>query len=150
MGHVIPASIIVAATICIIYAMRVWQVGMVSRRRQQDERDARLLGYAASTSNAFLVRVASLEEKVFERLGTLQEKVFMLKGMEPHHLDPKTWMPGGMSREVYEMAQEAFEQPTPPTPTDLSSEAAEHRRRLELDRAEWEAMGKATASDPLG
>jgi hypothetical protein len=138
MGYVSLAAVcVLAASLVAIYLARVWQIEMVSRRRAQAEHDTRLLSYAASTSNAFLVRV-----------GALEERFLIHAGVHPHHIDPKKWMPGGMSREVWELAQKA--EKVPASPTEIEADGDEYRRRLEQDRLEWEAIGKQPASDPLG
>ncbi len=69
---------------------------------------------------------------------TLTERVLMLKGLQPHHIDPETYMPGGMSREVYE--QMKADAPAPAEPVDVASDEKEWRDEMKSDLTEHLAM----------
>ena len=133
MDYVSLGYALIAAAV-LVYLSRVWQGERRADREVAMVRETNLMSFASNTTIGFI-----------QRLTMLEERIMMLKGMHPHHVDPKTFMPGGMSREVYDMAQAA-----PAAPVEIEGEDAEHRRRLEADHKEWLDMAKQPeASDPF-
>ena len=79
-----------------------------------------------------------------EHLRHLEEKVLMLKGLHPHLVDEKTFMPGGMSRGVFDEMAELHQ--ANPAPGETVSD--EILAQIEQDKLEWQTL--QTAAENAG